>query len=138
MERTATAPPLKKGFPLRSHIALTRPQSMHHCLKILEIVDMVCSHLEPSTLPWPTGTGDKRFHNLAVIARTCTTFKGPALDYLWRSTTLERLFTYCMPSDVWAIHTSHQSFGRTQCEMVRGGLGYTRYNGNLDLNQFRD
>ncbi|KAJ7646245.1 hypothetical protein DFH06DRAFT_1476401 [Mycena polygramma] len=72
---------------------------MHDCLKIPELVDIICSYLDsPSLIERP---GDKC--DLAVVARTCRTFNDPALDYLWRSTTLARLLISCMPSDLWAV-----------------------------------
>jgi hypothetical protein len=75
---------------------------MHRCLQILEIVELVLSHLDPSSLigvlhlPFP-------YRDLAMAARTCTAFQGPALDRLWSSTDLFKLLTRCMPSDLWAI-----------------------------------
>ncbi|KAJ7895385.1 hypothetical protein B0H13DRAFT_2338876 [Mycena leptocephala] len=79
---------------------------MHHCLQISEIVDIVCSHLDPPADLLREGAGNKlRFQDLAAIARKCTAFNGPALDYLWRSATLPvgRLLKRCMPYDLWGI-----------------------------------
>ncbi|KAJ7037991.1 hypothetical protein C8F04DRAFT_1090953 [Mycena alexandri] len=70
---------------------------MHHCLKILEIVDAICVHLDP---PFNRVSS---FRDLAAVARTCTTFSGPALDHLWKSPPLDRLLTRCMPSDLWEL-----------------------------------
>ncbi|KAJ6449914.1 hypothetical protein C8R47DRAFT_999072 [Mycena vitilis] len=80
---------------------------MHDCLKITELVDMICSHLRRSG-----GAPDQ--HALATLARTCTTFKDPALDYLWKSTTLGQLLTSCMPPDLWAIDIVEPKLNRTQ------------------------
>ncbi|KAJ6564705.1 hypothetical protein B0H19DRAFT_1141770 [Mycena capillaripes] len=74
---------------------------MHHCLEILEIVDIICFHLSPHPR-----------RDLYAMARVCTTFQGPALNYLWSSTQLWKLLTRCMPSDLWAINA--QSSGRTK------------------------
>ncbi|KAJ7658619.1 hypothetical protein DFH06DRAFT_1130909 [Mycena polygramma] len=68
---------------------------MHDCLKIAELVDMICSKLDCSYRQ------DQRA--LAAVARTCETFKDPALDHLWRSASLGKLLTYCMPSDLWTV-----------------------------------
>ncbi|KAJ6501114.1 hypothetical protein C8R47DRAFT_1193465 [Mycena vitilis] len=65
---------------------------MHHCLRIAELVDLICCQLDP----FSTNPGD-----LAAIAMTCTTLKNPALNHLWRVTPLTRLLTSCMPSDLW-------------------------------------
>ncbi|KAJ7454325.1 hypothetical protein B0H11DRAFT_1875330 [Mycena galericulata] len=40
--------------------------------------------------------------DLAAVARTCRAFQGPALDFLWRYSTLLNLLR-CMPSDLWAV-----------------------------------
>ncbi|KAJ7728517.1 hypothetical protein B0H16DRAFT_1777649 [Mycena metata] len=70
---------------------------MHRCLKILEIVDAVCVHLNS---PDPLLLSSR---HLSAVARTCTTFSGPALDHLWSVAPLEQLLIYCMPSDLWAL-----------------------------------
>ncbi|KAJ7642382.1 hypothetical protein DFH06DRAFT_1137393 [Mycena polygramma] len=50
------------------------------------------------------GAADGGVHcDLAAVARTCTTFRDPALDRLWRSTQLSTLLTRCMPSELWAV-----------------------------------
>ncbi|KAJ7204232.1 hypothetical protein C8J57DRAFT_1407356, partial [Mycena rebaudengoi] len=80
---------------------------MHHCLRIQEIVGLWCSHLEESSTisleAYSTIAGEswKRpaLKDLAVVARTCRAFHGPALDALWRSTALVNLLR-CMPSDL--------------------------------------
>ncbi|KAJ6468638.1 hypothetical protein C8R47DRAFT_803408 [Mycena vitilis] len=70
---------------------------MHHCLRIAEIVAMICFHLDP------------RVRNLALLARTSKAFQKPALDLLWNSAALEDLLLGCMPSDLWAIDISASS-----------------------------
>ncbi|KAJ7658605.1 hypothetical protein DFH06DRAFT_1327185 [Mycena polygramma] len=81
---------------------------MHDCLKSAELVDMICSQLSPSSddteEPQLDLLADRQEQRaLAVVARTCITFKDPALDHLWRSTPLPRLLTSCMPSDLWDV-----------------------------------
>ncbi|KAJ7629213.1 hypothetical protein DFH06DRAFT_1226149 [Mycena polygramma] len=74
---------------------------MHRCLQIAEIVDMVCSHLDPRSPGFrPISLP---FRDLAVVARTCTIFRDPALDYLWCHAALGRLLTQCMPKDLWNV-----------------------------------
>ncbi|KAF7335589.1 hypothetical protein MVEN_02213200 [Mycena venus] len=82
---------------------------MHRCLQIPEIVDMVFSQLDPriSSDPWPAATP---FRDLSVVARTCTTFQGPALDYLWSSAPLERFLIRCAPSDIWDVEPNEYSW----------------------------
>ncbi|KAJ7607637.1 hypothetical protein DFH06DRAFT_1379843 [Mycena polygramma] len=74
---------------------------MHRCLQIAEIVDMICFHLDPRSSGLPLGRLPLR--DLAVAARTCTVLQSPALDYLWSETSLGKLLTHCMPSDLWAV-----------------------------------
>ncbi|KAF8415819.1 hypothetical protein L210DRAFT_3767970 [Boletus edulis BED1] len=49
---------------------------MHHALEIQEILANIIGHYRPSY-----GSGEKS--DLAALARTCRTFKEPALDVLW-------------------------------------------------------
>ncbi|KAJ6520539.1 hypothetical protein C8R45DRAFT_854276 [Mycena sanguinolenta] len=72
---------------------------MHRCLKVPEIVHIICGALDPNSYPnpWSFSTRD-----LAILARTCTSFCGPALHHLWARTTLSRILLRCMPSDLWA------------------------------------
>ncbi|KAJ7605444.1 hypothetical protein DFH06DRAFT_1385070 [Mycena polygramma] len=85
---------------------------MHHCLKVLEIVDIICSHLDGvfGSL-WDVQPATHK-RDLAAVARTCTTFRDLALDHLWTSTTLLRLLTRCMPSDLWAVDTVEEQWMR--------------------------
>ncbi|KAJ7658602.1 hypothetical protein DFH06DRAFT_1327183 [Mycena polygramma] len=76
---------------------------MHDCLKIAELVDMICSQFDCSSDRQDQG-------DLAALARTCMTFKDPAMDHLWRSTTLGRLLIVCMPSDLWAVERETSGF----------------------------
>ena len=56
---------------------------MHHALEMQEILASICSHLSPCD--WNTTEFKKATPNLAALARTCHTFKEPALDELWRA-----------------------------------------------------
>ncbi|KAJ7836450.1 hypothetical protein B0H14DRAFT_1122075 [Mycena olivaceomarginata] len=97
---------------------------MHHCLRIPEIVGLWCSHLEES----PTialqaystivGKSWKRpvLSDLAVVARTCRAFHGPALDALWRSSALVNILR-CMPSDLYRCEESGPSWN-VKCDML--------------------
>ncbi|KAJ7457447.1 hypothetical protein FB451DRAFT_1142682 [Mycena latifolia] len=68
---------------------------MHRCLGILEIIELICEHLEGAYL---TQDGRKA---CAALARTCKDFHGPALDVLWRiQYTLENIIK-CLPSNLW-------------------------------------
>ncbi|KAJ6527062.1 hypothetical protein B0H19DRAFT_1243343 [Mycena capillaripes] len=87
---------------------------MHHCLKIVEIVDMICFHLDP---PHPSQA--KEFRDLAVVARTCTLFKNPALDHLWSSSTLGRLLIHCMPADLWVVDPPASPIFRKSVRLLR-------------------
>ncbi|KAJ6520532.1 hypothetical protein C8R45DRAFT_62927 [Mycena sanguinolenta] len=69
---------------------------MHRCLQIPEIVDMICAELDPFS-SWSFTS-----HHLAILARTCTSFSGPALHHLWACATLSKILISCMPSDLWA------------------------------------
>ncbi|KAJ7668771.1 hypothetical protein DFH06DRAFT_1182452 [Mycena polygramma] len=77
---------------------------MHRCLQIAEIVDMVCSHLDPRSPGFQPIS--LPFRDLAAVARTCTIFRDPALDYLWCHAALGRLLTRCMPTDLWDVDTT--------------------------------
>jgi len=47
---------------------------MHPSLDVADILVLICEQL---------GSGSSREKTLASLARTCTTFKGPALDEIW-------------------------------------------------------
>ncbi|KAJ7658607.1 hypothetical protein DFH06DRAFT_990097 [Mycena polygramma] len=76
---------------------------MHDCLRIAELVDMICSQFHSASAFFHSDPEDQRA--LAAVARTCMTFRDTALDHLWRSTTLGQLLTSCMPSDLWVFDT---------------------------------
>ncbi|KAJ7658603.1 hypothetical protein DFH06DRAFT_1327184 [Mycena polygramma] len=83
---------------------------MHDCLKITELVDTICSKFDCSY-------GEDR-SALAAAARTCTNFKDPALDHLWRAANLGNLLTYCMPSDLWTVEGFGQWCPATQLRPI--------------------
>jgi hypothetical protein len=98
---------------------------MHHCLRIQEIVGLWCSHLEEfeSTTALQSystivGKSWKRpaLNDLAVVARTCRAFHGPALDALWRSSALVNLLR-CMPSDLYRCEESGPE-RNVKCDMA--------------------
>ncbi|KAJ7266247.1 hypothetical protein C8J57DRAFT_1511177 [Mycena rebaudengoi] len=96
---------------------------MHHCLRIQEIVGLWCSHLEESSAislqAYSTIVGKSwrqpALKDLAVVARTCKAFHGPALDALWRSSALVN-FLRCMPSDLYCCEESGPEW-RVKCDM---------------------
>ncbi|KAJ7717022.1 hypothetical protein B0H16DRAFT_1612348 [Mycena metata] len=92
---------------------------MHNCLKIVEIVDAIYIYLDPSQTSIFAPGPKSSFRDLAVMARTCTTFNGPALDHLWRSTTLDKLLTRCMPSDLWTFEKIGDSSGKNKLKLLR-------------------
>ncbi|KAJ7239891.1 hypothetical protein C8J57DRAFT_1727260 [Mycena rebaudengoi] len=73
---------------------------MHRGLQILEIVELLCTELA-GDLP-RYGAGPPEHQSLAALARTCKTFRDPALDLLWshQSNTMMNLLS-CMPDDLW-------------------------------------
>ncbi|KAJ7120042.1 hypothetical protein C8R44DRAFT_981996 [Mycena epipterygia] len=66
---------------------------MHRCLTVVEIVQIICSNLDPTRFV------DER-RALAALARTCCTFQEPALDRLWSTQTTLGPFLKCMPPDL--------------------------------------
>ncbi|KAJ7513264.1 hypothetical protein B0H11DRAFT_2303642 [Mycena galericulata] len=76
---------------------------MHHCLTIQEIIGIICSHLAP-IVPSPVRRLSRQpeMKDLAAVARTCSAFQGPALDFMWRYSTLLNLLR-SMPSDLWVV-----------------------------------
>ncbi|KAJ7657413.1 hypothetical protein DFH06DRAFT_1473348 [Mycena polygramma] len=82
---------------------------MHPCLNIPETIDVIFGYLEQSSpaICWDSPTeAVKPELDIAVVARTCKSFTSPALDHLWRSTTLSRFLAQCMPSDLCAVDSN--------------------------------
>ncbi|KAJ7186657.1 hypothetical protein C8R46DRAFT_1341997 [Mycena filopes] len=77
---------------------------MHRCLKLLEITDMIFSHLyvAPDTDPATPSSDRPELRDLAALARTSTVFSNVALDLLWRSAVLLNVLR-CLPADMWTI-----------------------------------
>ncbi|KAJ7186615.1 hypothetical protein C8R46DRAFT_1341967 [Mycena filopes] len=78
---------------------------MHRCLKLLEIVGMVFSHLyvPPDRDPAIRPSNRPESRALAALARTSSFFSDVALDFLWRSAVLINLLR-CLPADLWSIN----------------------------------
>ncbi|KAJ7451218.1 hypothetical protein B0H11DRAFT_2330473 [Mycena galericulata] len=71
----------------------------------LELVRCIFSYLDPiehSPTVQRHASRQPTLKDLAAVARTCRTFEGPALDYLWKSATLVNLLR-CMPSGLWVV-----------------------------------
>ncbi|KAJ7211513.1 hypothetical protein C8J57DRAFT_1150661 [Mycena rebaudengoi] len=90
---------------------------MHHCLRVQELLVLIFSHFGPRQQHSDQDSGRHSYdwrqptlQDLAVLARTCSTFRGPALDHLWRSSTLVNLL-HCMPADLWVVSEVGQSPG---------------------------
>lgn len=61
---------------------------MHPCLRLEELLLKVFQGLDQPAL--------------AVLARTCQAFSGPALDLLYESIDLDTVVK-CLPEDVWSV-----------------------------------
>ncbi|KAJ6456788.1 hypothetical protein C8R47DRAFT_1165033 [Mycena vitilis] len=69
---------------------------MHRCLGILEILEGVCTHLDPTV-----SFGDDEARGaLATLARTCTITSGPALNMLWKTQKGLNPFLELFPGDL--------------------------------------
>ncbi|KAJ6555936.1 hypothetical protein B0H19DRAFT_1151588 [Mycena capillaripes] len=76
---------------------------MHRSLRILEIVEVICSNLDPMAALVSLSSRkleDRR--TLCALARTCSLFNGPALDVLWRTQTKFGPFLRLMPDGLFA------------------------------------
>ncbi|KAJ6580035.1 hypothetical protein DFH09DRAFT_1076941 [Mycena vulgaris] len=88
---------------------------MHRALNIMEVVEIVTSHLSPS-LPDERGA-------LASLAVTCETFHDPALDALWRSQNTIKNILSCMPGDLFTPAPALAADNRP-LRMLRSSLGF--------------
>ncbi|RDB14893.1 hypothetical protein Hypma_016465 [Hypsizygus marmoreus] len=71
---------------------------MHNCLRIPEILGLICI----DCIDWDCDDRPVLHKSLAALAETCRDFHEPALDTLWGDlNTLEPLIR-CMPDDLWA------------------------------------
>ncbi|KAJ7839869.1 hypothetical protein B0H14DRAFT_3697324 [Mycena olivaceomarginata] len=77
---------------------------MHCCLRVQELLALIFSHLDLTEHSGRQSYNSRQptLQDLAVLARTCCTFHGPALDHLWRSSALVNLLR-CMPADLWMV-----------------------------------
>lgn len=83
---------------------------MHRCLTIPEMVQMVCSHLEPDEGDSPS---------LATLARTSSVFHGPALDRLWSYQNTIGNLLRCMPPDLFAFDSVVTGWNRRATPVYR-------------------
>ncbi|KAJ7239320.1 hypothetical protein C8J57DRAFT_1372855 [Mycena rebaudengoi] len=86
---------------------------MHHCLRVQELLALIFSHLDPRE-----HSGQPTLQDLAVLARTCGTFHGPALDHLWRSSTIVNLLC-CMPGDLWGVNEAKEPLWKCSMHLRR-------------------
>jgi hypothetical protein len=102
-------------------IGLSRPSQspMHRCLRIQELLALIFSHLDLTEHSGRQSYNSRQptLQDLAVLARTCCTFHGPALDHLWRSSALVNLLR-CMPADLWMVDEVGEP--PWKCNMVSG------------------
>ncbi|KAJ7301284.1 hypothetical protein DFH08DRAFT_104200 [Mycena albidolilacea] len=83
---------------------------MHRCLRLPELVGLVCSHLQsPYHLEIALEVRQPKRGDLAVLARTSTVFSSHALRLLWESVTLINLLR-CLPSDSFEIRTTGEGY----------------------------
>ena len=75
---------------------------IHGCLRVPELFGLVCEALQKD---WETLSNERynRSPTLAVLARTCRDFEGPALDVLWREISGLRPLLCTMPSDLFEM-----------------------------------
>ncbi|KAK7027639.1 hypothetical protein R3P38DRAFT_946621 [Favolaschia claudopus] len=91
---------------------------MHRALNIAEIVHLIFAHLISPVGPLshphdPSRETPQHNGSLAALARTCTRFRDPALDLLWREqNTLTNLLRCLGPAHLWEgpldVHESPQ------------------------------
>lgn len=69
---------------------------MHRALHIEEILLNIFGHCHPADAAW-TILRSHATADLAALARTCRTFKEPALDVLWSELIDLSPLAYCLP-----------------------------------------
>ncbi|KAJ7466204.1 hypothetical protein B0H11DRAFT_59893 [Mycena galericulata] len=74
---------------------------MHPSLHIPEIVSMICDELLNGAERLTHSLNPDTSQSLAAMARTCKTFRDPALDLLWSSQDTVMNVLDCMPGDIW-------------------------------------
>ncbi|KAG2135514.1 hypothetical protein DEU56DRAFT_807389 [Suillus clintonianus] len=77
------------SFSSRPRICISVFNLMHRALRIPEIMQEISWHTDRSSLPG--------------LALTCRTFKGPALDALWRNFPFLEPFVSCLPTHIWGF-----------------------------------
>ncbi|KAJ7281139.1 hypothetical protein C8J57DRAFT_1711980 [Mycena rebaudengoi] len=83
---------------------------MHPCLKVPELVGLVCSHLlDPRQPDMAFEVNRPKHGDLTVLARTSTVFSSHALRLLWKSVTLISLLR-CLPSDSFELRTTGEGY----------------------------
>ncbi|KAF8216631.1 hypothetical protein K438DRAFT_1559450 [Mycena galopus ATCC 62051] len=81
---------------------------MHHSLCIPEIVDLIFAELDADSEVFGRRRGGGR--DFAALARTCKSFRDPALDFLWcEQDTITNLLK-CLPSHLWKEEARDSSF----------------------------
>lgn len=74
---------------------------IHECLRVPEVFGLICEALQQD---WALSKEPyNRSPTLAVLARTCRDFEGPALDVLWREVSGLRPLLCTMPSDLFEM-----------------------------------
>ncbi|KAJ7435786.1 hypothetical protein B0H11DRAFT_670908 [Mycena galericulata] len=90
---------------------------MHRCLTITEIRNIICFNLDASCVDAEGRLLDPPHPDnrpaLAALARTCTSFSGPALDVLWRTQISLVPLLRCMPEDLFPPYESQNHYART-------------------------
>ena len=87
---------------------------MHHALEIPEILLNIFGHCHPSLSSRYRATPDLR---LSALARTCRTFKEPALDVLWENLDDLSPLVRCVPEASFELcmeNEFHDLFPSTQ------------------------
>ena len=80
---------------------------VHECLRVPELFGLVCEALQQD---WALSHQRySRSPTLAVLARTCRDFEGPALDVLWREVSGLRPLLCTMPSDLFEMKKKDRS-----------------------------
>ncbi|KAJ7847738.1 hypothetical protein B0H14DRAFT_3867403 [Mycena olivaceomarginata] len=94
---------------------------MHPILRVAEIVDLIFAQLQSPDTHLPMSRLNMSRHSIslsrqarnaalgrrdfAVLARTCKSFQGPALDFLWREQDTLTNLLKCLPSHLWEEET---------------------------------
>ncbi|KAJ7174806.1 hypothetical protein C8R46DRAFT_990845 [Mycena filopes] len=77
---------------------------MHHALRIVEVVDLICRQLDVDHAEQLLGEHDVSApRHLARLAQTSTIFLHTALDVLWRHQGTFRHLLNVMPDDIWSF-----------------------------------